>query len=164
MDDYEALKRIGELLAADLAAGDLASLAEYQARFPGHDDLLAREYATDKGGTSSPSGMNLELLTARHRHHYATVGEIARGGMGAIYHIRDETLRRDLAMKMVLGGEGRLGPSASGSQGPLARRFREEAQITAQLDHPGVVLVHELGADEEPTQTKHGHGGAGGGL
>ena len=73
---------------------------------------------------------------------YRVGPEIARGGMGAILQVRDNDLRRTLAMKVLLGADGGVG-------GPVARaqleRFLEEAQVTAQLDHPGVVPVHELG-------------------
>jgi len=148
MDDYEFIKRIGELLHADRRDGKLAPLAEYQRRYPGHDEMIAREYAA-AAETLTSGQIDLVWLTAKHSHRYATLGEIARGGMGAIFHIRDETLRRDLAMKVVLGEGGKIDSTAAGSHGQLARRFLEEAQITARLDHPGVVPVHELGADEE---------------
>ncbi len=74
--------------------------------------------------------------------NYRLDGEIARGGMGAILKVWDENLRRHLAMKVVLGDEagGQIDPQA------LAR-FLEEAQVTGQLDHPGIVPVHELGLD-----------------
>jgi serine/threonine-protein kinase len=65
--------------------------------------------------------------------------EIARGGMGAIFLARDPTLNRDLAVK-VLKPELHDRPE-------MVRRFVEEAQITAQLPHPGIVPVHELGQD-----------------
>lgn len=69
------------------------------------------------------------------------LGEIARGGMGVILRVYDPLLERDLAMKVV-----RLD-----QRGPVAeeacRRLRSEAKITAQLDHPGVVPVHQLGYD-----------------
>lgn len=62
--------------------------------------------------------------------------------------VHDEVLHRRLAMKVQLpqaaptnDGEARLGRQ-------LVARFLEEAQITSQLDHPGVVPVHELGLDQ----------------
>ncbi len=85
-------------------------------------------------------------LGARYRIKH----EIATGGMGTILRVWDEDLRRNLAMK-VMHGRG-LGSSSSGSGGPeidqeKLGRFLEEAQITGQLDHPGVVPVHDLGID-----------------
>jgi len=72
--------------------------------------------------------------------------EIARGGMGAILRVWDGDLRRQLAMKIVLpaGPEGEA-PCEVDSR--VLARFLEEAQVTGQLDHPGIVPVHELGLD-----------------
>jgi serine/threonine-protein kinase len=65
------------------------------------------------------------------------VGEIARGGMGAVFKGRDVDLGRDVAVKVLLETHrGRV---------ELAQRFVEEAQITGQLQHPGVAPVYELG-------------------
>ncbi len=66
------------------------------------------------------------------------LGEVARGGMGAILKGRDTDLGRDLAIKVLLE-QHRDNPD-------LIRRFIEEAQIAGQLQHPGVVPVYELGA------------------
>jgi len=84
---------------------------------------------------------------------YKLIGEIARGGMGAILKVWDEDLRRELAMKVVLGRGDKDGsrPSTPATDvDPKALgRFLEEAQITGQLDHPGIVPVHELGLNSE---------------
>ena len=79
---------------------------------------------------------------------YRVLGEIARGGMGAILRVRDDDLGRDLAMKVVLGREGASDGSKAIEERALVR-FLEEAQITGQLEHPGVVPVHEVGLDAE---------------
>ena len=79
---------------------------------------------------------------------YTQEGEIARGGMGAILRVWDEDLRRHLAMKVVREGEGT--PTRTSEAGQhLLGRFFEEAQVAGQLDHPGIVPVHELGLDPE---------------
>jgi eukaryotic-like serine/threonine-protein kinase len=66
------------------------------------------------------------------------LGEIARGGMGAVLKGRDEDLGRDLAVKVLL--------DAHRDNADLVRRFVEEAQIGGQLQHPGIVPIYELGA------------------
>ncbi len=79
---------------------------------------------------------------------YRIEGEIARGGMGAILEVFDEDLRRRLAMKVIL--ERSAPGSTDGStrvEPTVLARFLEEAQVTGQLDHPGIVPVHELGLD-----------------
>ncbi len=63
--------------------------------------------------------------------------EVGRGGMGAVLRARDPQLNRDLAVK-VLRGDGHERPE-------LRRRFVEEAQVCSQLQHPGIVPVHDLG-------------------
>ncbi len=68
---------------------------------------------------------------------YQLLGEIARGGMGAVLKGRDPDLGRDLAIKVLLE-KHRDHPE-------LVRRFVEEAQIGGQLQHPGIVPVYELG-------------------
>ncbi len=72
------------------------------------------------------------------------LGEVARGGMGVIIKGHDSDLGRDLAVKVLLE-QHRENPD-------LIRRFVEEAQISGQLQHPGVVPVYELGtlADHRP--------------
>ncbi len=72
-----------------------------------------------------------------HPGRYHLVGEIARGGMGAVLKGRDVDLGRDLAIKVILE-EHREIPE-------MVRRFVEEAQIGGQLQHPGIIPVHELG-------------------
>jgi len=78
------------------------------------------------------------------RERYQFLGEIARGGMGAVLKGRDTDLGRDLAVKVLLD-KHRDNPG-------LIRRFIEEAQIGGQLQHPGIVPVYELGcfADRRP--------------
>ena len=77
---------------------------------------------------------------------YRMEGEIARGGMAAILKVWDADLRRTLAMKVILSDKDRT-PDGSTADMRLSR-FLGEAQITGQLDHPGVVPVHELGLDD----------------
>jgi tetratricopeptide (TPR) repeat protein len=75
--------------------------------------------------------------TAELPERYQLVGEIARGGMGAVFKGRDTDLGRDIAVKILL--EGHAGRTE------LLQRFVEEAQIGGQLQHPGVVPIYELG-------------------
>lgn len=77
---------------------------------------------------------------------YELRGLLGQGGMGQVLRVFDRDLRRTLAMKVLLASKARKTdpePDATRSLG----RFLEEAQITSQLDHPGVVPVHELGVD-----------------
>jgi serine/threonine-protein kinase len=83
------------------------------------------------------------LLEARHADtprqagRYRILGRIAQGGMGQVLKGHDPDLGRDLAVKVLLPHHD--------DQPEFLRRFLEEAQISGQLQHPGVVPVHELG-------------------
>src|SRR5262249_10156435 len=68
---------------------------------------------------------------------YEILGGLAPGGIGVILKGRDAVLGRELAIKVVLD---RVRDNAE-----VLRRFVEEAQITGQLQHPGIAPVHELG-------------------
>jgi len=81
---------------------------------------------------------------------YNVLGEVGRGGMGAIFKVRDEEMRRTLAMKVVLNPGSSKDPTvADDLDDARIIRFLEEAQVSGQLEHPGIVPVHELGLDEE---------------
>ena len=72
--------------------------------------------------------------------------EIGRGGMGVVFRVWDEGLRRELAMKVIRAGENHVA-RAEDVDPKVLSRFLEEAQIAGQLDHPGIVPVHEAGVD-----------------
>ncbi|MFT7464042.1 MAG: WD40 repeat protein/serine/threonine protein kinase [Pseudohongiellaceae bacterium] len=149
-------------------AEQLRRLRSLWLRFSGAVDDLGD---FDKPGQDTPSpasaprtqavdivrpGESLEQLVARLSEassggqHLGDRREIARGGMGRILRTWDNSLRRTLAMKVLLDTRlyGAHIPEDSSERRQLSR-FLEEAQITGQLDHPGIVPVHELGVDDE---------------
>jgi tetratricopeptide (TPR) repeat protein len=71
---------------------------------------------------------------------YVLLQEVGRGGMGRVYRAWDTNLGRIVALKVMLFNE----PED-------LLRFRQEAQLAAKLDHPGIVQVYEQGdADDRP--------------
>lgn len=77
-----------------------------------------------------------EFLRERKYEHGNT---IAFGGMGAVLDVRELTIQRNVAMKVMLD-------STSPDD---VKRFISEAKVTGQLEHPNIVPVHELGVDEK---------------
>lgn len=108
------------------------------------------ELSREPQDSAAPSTGTLKRLSSHTSPttRYRVDGEIARGGMGAILEVWDEDLRRRLAMKVALNSKSGSSAGPASDLDPLVlARFLEEAQVTGQLDHPGIVPVHELGLD-----------------
>jgi tetratricopeptide (TPR) repeat protein len=75
---------------------------------------------------------------------YELVEEIAHGGMGVIWRAIDNTLGREVVVKVLMD---RFAPDSG-----TAHRFADEARITAQLQHPAIPPVHDYGrlTDDRP--------------
>ncbi len=71
---------------------------------------------------------------------YRVVAKLGRGGMGTVYRAVDETLDRDVAIKI-------LNPEFADSD--VMKRFRAEASMLAKLNHPAIATIDELHRSDE---------------
>ena len=152
-DRSQALRRLRSLWLRFSGAVD--GLGDFDEPMPNPDTNPAGGEATEGLDIRQP-GESLAQLVKRLQaagsggQSLSDRREIARGGMGRILSTWDNSLRRTLAMKVLMGtrlDDAEI-PESSDARRQLSR-FLEEAQITGQLDHPGIVPVHELGIDDE---------------
>jgi serine/threonine-protein kinase len=71
---------------------------------------------------------------------YEVLSVLGRGGMGVVYRARQVGLNRFVALKMILHGK-HAGPN-------VLSRFRAEAEAVAQLQHPNIVQIYDIGTHE----------------
>ena len=89
--------------------------------------------------TASPAATPTATAAPRRMGNFEILEVLGRGGMGIVYKAYQPELRRVVALKMILEG--------AGDDTTLAR-FRTEAAAIAQLQHPNITQIHEIGEHE----------------
>ncbi len=121
---------------ADEEAGGARPVDDYQAMFPGFEDVIAREY-TELIAGSEPRTARPENAGPEQIGPYRLLRELGRGGQSVVYLAEDPRLQRKVALKVL--------PATLLASDRAKERFRREAELAAKLDHPGICVVLEHG-------------------
>ncbi len=135
------------VIAAYFQQMEAGAVPDREALLAQHPELVAglREFFADFDRLDQQAG-ELHLPGAeaagsrppvRYFGEYELLEVIARGGMGVVYTARQRSLNRLVALKMILHGQ-------LATQRAVAR-FRAEAEAAANLDHPHIVPIYEVG-------------------
>ena len=82
----------------------------------------------------------MPLAAGTRLDSFEIVAPLGAGGMGEVYRARDTTLKRDVAIKVL--------PEYWSRDPDRLRRFEQEAQATAALNHPNIVSIFHVGQYE----------------
>jgi eukaryotic-like serine/threonine-protein kinase len=82
----------------------------------------------------------MPLATGTKLDGYELLGLLGSGGMGEVYRARDSALKRDVAIKVL--------PAYVSGDPDRLRRFEQEAQAAAALNHPNILAIYRLGVFE----------------
>jgi hypothetical protein len=150
---HDALDGIIASYLVAVEAGEVPNRQELLDRHPEHADALRAFFADldrmDRvasplrlaDGADATSALEGEragaLPTVRYFGDYELLEEIARGGMGIVYKARQVSLNRLVALKMILRGTFATDKEVI--------RFHAEAEAAANLDHPHIVPIYEVG-------------------
>ena len=145
-EDTSRDQRLEGVLAEYLRRVDAGEAVDRQAIVVAHPDLAheLREFFANRahverivGKPPEAGAMTADVPLQARFGDYELLDLIARGGMGVVYQARQVSLNRPVAVKMILAGQ--LASDAD------VKRFRAEAGAAANLRHPGVVSIYEVG-------------------
>ncbi len=122
----------------ELEAGRTHALAEWLARHPGHEAAIAREWLALQERPGPDAGA--PAVDVQRIGPYRVLGELGRGGQGAVFLAEDTRIARRVALKV-------LGAHFDSVSDERRRRFRREAEVIARLEHPGICTIYEADID-----------------
>ncbi len=117
--DEELRREVESLLAAHLEAGGFIEQAPRE--------VLTQLFDRDQ----------FQSLEGQFLGRYKILSLLGVGGMGHVYRARDDTLGREVAIKLL--------PAAFTQDADRVRRFEQEARAASSLNHPNIITIYEIG-------------------
>jgi WD40 repeat protein/tRNA A-37 threonylcarbamoyl transferase component Bud32 len=137
MDREQQLDEVITAYLQAVEAGQPIDQTRWLERYPDLAADLAEYFAGQQSVERVAEPFRGEGSRIRYFGDYELLEEIARGGMGVVYKARQVKLQRIVAVKMILAGE--LADATD------VERFYTEARAAANLHHPHIVAIHEIG-------------------
>lgn len=140
----------------EIRRGKSPKVSDYAQQFPAHESAIYRLFPVlemmEKRGTPVEDLSESGLLAAEQSHQliapsierlgdYRIIREIGRGGMGIVFEAEQESLGRRVALKLL--------PESARFDERRKQRFQLEAQASAKLQHPNIVNVFGVGAQDD---------------
>ena len=153
-DDAELFDFLDEY-TRDLERGRVRRLSEYLARYPGHEEAIAREFVRQRGGAEGAgtttagssaaveSGASASAPDERRIGPYRLVRELGVGGQGAVWLCEDTRIAREVALKFMPSSIALLSADRR-------RRMQREAEVVSRLQHPSICPVYEAQIEHDP--------------
>ncbi|MCA8968302.1 MAG: protein kinase [Planctomycetes bacterium] len=149
-DALPLLDRLSEDYLARLRTGERPELEEYCARHPELAEQIRDVFPTlrfleqfkptpDDAAHDERTGDMHAQPRLEHIGDYRILREIGRGGMGVVYEAEQLSLGRHVALKVL--------PARAAHDETATQRFQREARSAAQLQHPNIVPIIDIGSD-----------------
>ena len=113
----------------------------FRARFADYRPIVDEVLTTEDGTLEAPVTVTGPIRSSANRYRYAVIRELAKGGLGVVNLALDLDLKRDVALKEIR--------EESADRDEYRARFLREAEITARLEHPGIVPVYAMGFHDD---------------
>ncbi|MBD3241731.1 MAG: protein kinase [Chitinivibrionales bacterium] len=137
----ESLRDLAEKTAVDAAPDDSAGRYLRRTASDSREETASSETITRFGDTSEVPAQLGDQAPAQGPR-FTIVKRIGAGATSQVYAVRDNSLARTIAVKFLKRARGTTSEKAR-------ERFLHEARVTAQLEHPNIMPIHDIGLDNE---------------
>lgn len=137
------LEQLADEFISRIRRGDHPSVSEYRERYPDLSDEIEEFFPAiaalegGKYGEPVPGKVSLGASVPEQLGDFKIIREIGRGGMGVVYEATQESLNRQVALKLL--------PRHLLLDEKQLKRFKREAELTASLHHTNIVPVYGVG-------------------